>query len=1067
MSGRALFGFWILAFGLKKRAAIGVRAGCMLIVMFVPTALVGRAAAAQSPEEIAKVEAALPAQARVAPAAPRKLLVFTLCKGFVHSSIPLGAKAFESMGAKTGAYAATISDDPDVFSSDRIAQFDAVCMLNTTGELFENGDLKKSLAGFVKGGRGLVGIHAATDCFYRWAEYGEMMGGYFDGHPWGAGDSVTCKLDDPAHALNAAFKGCGFEITDEIYQFKPGPYSREKLRVLVSLDTGKSNMNKDGLKREDNDYPISWARTYGNGRVFYCSLGHNESTYWNPAVLQHYLDGIQFALGDLQADVTPSASLTPEQIEESKQAGAQTMLDAGFKDLAAYELGQDASLPKRFSEMIVSSQGDDAKRADYEQRLIALLENNPTRDARQFAVKHLRLIGSETCVRALAPLLSGADTSDEARYALECLPYASAGDALREALRAEGVVDPVGLVNSLGERREEASTAFIALYLKSADSRESSAAAAALGKIGGDDAEKALFTSMLTAKPERSLPYLDALLTAAEKRAASGETDRAEKIYESLAGPDRPVRARVAGVQGLARIDSAKAVPAVLRTLTEPDIELPRGAALAARVVKGTDATREFAAQLDKLPAPAQALLIAALADRGDDAALDAVTKSISNGDAAISLAAVSALGRLGNASSVAQLAELAGKAEGEMQSAARRSLADLRGPDIDNAIVGTIEKAEPAVRRELLRALGDRRAKESVPALLLAAKDKDETVRAQAYTALGRLAAADHLKPVVELLAVEQSAAARAEGEKAALSVLSRNSDPSVSAATVLSALPDVKQGIPAYCSILRVLGKINDATAMDALLGATKLKNGDVRMTAARALSEWPSIAPKGDLLAVAQSAEEAPLREVALRGYLRMLEMPENTAELTPQYEAAFGAARSAEDRKLVLASIGKQHDPKLMDLAAPLQEDADVKAEAALALEHLKKSRYSLNASRGNGDLTKAIDGDATTRWSTGEPQQPGQWFQIDLGYVANARKVVLDTTGSAGDYPREYSVYLSTDGSVWGDAVVTGKGSGPITEIALPGQRSRFIKIEQTGKSDGLFWSIHELKVEVE
>ncbi|MBM3289953.1 MAG: ThuA domain-containing protein, partial [Candidatus Hydrogenedentes bacterium] len=436
------------------------------VLLLLPSGLSARA---QSVDDLARVDAALPAQARVAPPTARKLLVFTLCKGFVHSSIPVGAHAIERMGVKTGAYAATVSDDPMVFAPDSLAQFDAVLMLNTTGELFDDEKLKQSLAKFVKKGKGLVGIHAATDCFYHWAEYGEMMGGYFDGHPWGSGDTVTCKLDDPAHALNTAFKGRGFEIKDEIYQFQPKPYSRDKLRVLVSLDTAKTNMNKGGLKREDNDYAIAWARAYGEGRVYYCSLGHNESTFWNPAVLQFYLDGIQFALGDLNADVAPSATLTPQQIDESNAAGAALMLDEGFKDLARYDTAQAPSLPKLFSESIIASHADPAKRADFERRLMTILQTASTLEARQFAAKHLRLIGAEACVPALAALLAHNDTADDARYALETLPFPAAGDALREALRNTADPAPVGIVNSLGERREPASVPLVAAYLKSKD----------------------------------------------------------------------------------------------------------------------------------------------------------------------------------------------------------------------------------------------------------------------------------------------------------------------------------------------------------------------------------------------------------------------------------------------------------------------------------------------------------------------------------------------------------------------------------------------------------------------
>ncbi|MGB2823481.1 MAG: ThuA domain-containing protein, partial [Phycisphaerae bacterium] len=99
--------------------------------------------------------------------------------------------------------------------------------------------------------------------------------------------------------------GKGFEITDEIYQFR-GPYSRKMLRVLLSLDTTRTDMNKGKrIRRKDNDFAVSWVRSYGKGRVFYCSLGHDHPVFWNPAVLKHYCDGIQFALGDLPAETTP------------------------------------------------------------------------------------------------------------------------------------------------------------------------------------------------------------------------------------------------------------------------------------------------------------------------------------------------------------------------------------------------------------------------------------------------------------------------------------------------------------------------------------------------------------------------------------------------------------------------------------------------------------------------------------------------------------------------------------------------------------------------------------------
>lgn len=258
-----------------------------------------------SGEDKAKIAEASPAKAPADVTKARKLLVFSLTKGFRHSSIPHGVVAVDTLGKKTGAFTVEHSEDPSVFTKENLARFDAVMMLNTTGELFDEAEKKTALSDFVKGGKGLIGIHSATDTFYNWPEYGEMMGGYFDGHPWH--EEVTLKVEDPDHATCACFEHQQpFVIKDEIYQYKEQPYSRDRLRVLLSLDPEGTNMAKDGMKRQDGDYAVGWVSKYGDGNVFYCNLGHREETYWNPTVLGHFLAGIQFAFGDLAGETTPS-----------------------------------------------------------------------------------------------------------------------------------------------------------------------------------------------------------------------------------------------------------------------------------------------------------------------------------------------------------------------------------------------------------------------------------------------------------------------------------------------------------------------------------------------------------------------------------------------------------------------------------------------------------------------------------------------------------------------------------------------------------------------------------------
>jgi type 1 glutamine amidotransferase len=297
------------------------------ILRFVlPAALLPVFALAKPPTEemLKNIDASLPAKAQAQPAKARRILVYSATRGFRHSSIETGAETLKRLGAKTGAWSADHTEDPTTFTKENLAQYDAIVFLNTTGNAL-SGNLPKdapaeakkadeaaentrkdALMDFVKSGKGFVGIHSATDTYYGWKEYGEMIGGYFDGHPWH--EKVTLEVVEVSHPCNHCFAGKDrFEVTDEIYQYKSEPWSRKILRLLTRLDTSKTNMQKNGVKRTDGDFGVSWVKTHGQGRVFQCSLGHREEIYWNPTVLQHYLDGIQFALGDLKADATPSA----------------------------------------------------------------------------------------------------------------------------------------------------------------------------------------------------------------------------------------------------------------------------------------------------------------------------------------------------------------------------------------------------------------------------------------------------------------------------------------------------------------------------------------------------------------------------------------------------------------------------------------------------------------------------------------------------------------------------------------------------------------------------------------
>ena len=280
-----------------------------------------------APEQKQQVDTAVPARAPAKPKAHRRLLVTNLSmrngrpfRGSSYAAIPAANYAFAEMGKRTGAYEAVLSNDIEMFRPDKIRQFDAICFLNTVGVLFDDPELRESLLGFIAGGKGFVGIHDAIATFVQypvydqWPAFGRMLGATENGgHPWD-GETMTIRVEDPRNPINAVFQGREFQIADQAFQFQE-PELRDHLHVLLSIDVEKTGMSPRRrilpVRSADKDFPVSWVRSYNRGRVFYSSLGHNARIYWNPELLQHFLAGIQYALGDLKADSRPSAKIAP------------------------------------------------------------------------------------------------------------------------------------------------------------------------------------------------------------------------------------------------------------------------------------------------------------------------------------------------------------------------------------------------------------------------------------------------------------------------------------------------------------------------------------------------------------------------------------------------------------------------------------------------------------------------------------------------------------------------------------------------------------------------------------
>jgi len=278
--------------------------------------------------------AALPDRPFVTPQSLRHVLVLCRAAGWVHTSIPLAAKMVEYLGDKTGGWMTDITYDSAMITPENLRHYDALFLDSTTGEFLDDpndkavSDLRRqALLRFVKGGKGLAGIHAATDTYHTsgrppsagaeptvvtgtWREFNEMIGGFFKFH-WTYPTLIPVKVDDPNSPLTSMFPAGGYEIVDETYTYAQDSFSRKRVHVLTSINYKEMSAEDKAkepaaTRRTDGDYALSYIQRVGNGRVFYEAHGHDEKVYFSRPFVAHMLAGIQYALGDLKADDSPS-----------------------------------------------------------------------------------------------------------------------------------------------------------------------------------------------------------------------------------------------------------------------------------------------------------------------------------------------------------------------------------------------------------------------------------------------------------------------------------------------------------------------------------------------------------------------------------------------------------------------------------------------------------------------------------------------------------------------------------------------------------------------------------------
>ncbi len=400
----------------------------------------------------------------------------------------------------------------------------------------------------------------------------------------------------------------------------------------------------------------------------------------------------------------------------------------------------------------------------------------------------------------------------------------------------------------------------------------------------------------------------------------------------------------------------------VIDALKSNDPQMQSGAIAIVRDIPGPEVTKALVQELPKLPATGQVQLLSVLGDRGDVTALPAVIEAGKAPEESVRVAALRALGQLGGVANVGLLAERAAAGKGAEQKAAREGLYRLRGAEVDAAILKSLPAAPPAVKAELIDAIGERNIAGAVETLLKAGKDENRKVRLESLRVLRIVAKPEDMPALVNLLLETENEADRGEAEKMVAAVAHKIEDKTRQSAAVQAVLPNVKD-VPDRASLLRVLGRIGDAGSLPTLRAALASREAEIQDAAIRALSDWPTAEPVPDLLKVAQTSANPVHKVLALRGFVRLLglESDRPADQTIDLYKKAMELASDATEKKRVLAGLANTKSLAALNMAAGYLDDVGLHLEAESAAVRIAPAVVGANPQRVKEVLQKVMQG----------------------------------------------------------------------------------------------------------
>ncbi len=617
---------------------------------------------------------------------------------------------------------------------------------------------------------------------------------------------------------------------------------------------------------------------------------------------------------------------------------AQADLGADIAGLAKYQFGSDRTALSNVQKAVDGAVGnkDKAALADLEKRLSAAIQGECSLEGERFACRMLHEFGGEASVPALAGLLKSADTFQAALTALETNRSEAATKALITAAKDAKGAQQLGATASLGRQGGEKAVPALKELLSSADDAVAGQAAEALAFIGKPGCS-AVAEALKAAPAEKK-----ALFTPPCLQCALDENNG--EWLALLNGAGFPAHVRIAALGGLLKADPAKAPGMIVAALNDADVDISRVALGLARKTEGAEITEALCKAVAMAAPDQQAALLNVLGARGDKTAVDAAKGLADSADNAVAVAALRALGKLGDDAVAPFLVAKAAAGKGDIKTVAQEALSVLRGEKVDAVLVDLAGKdGDAELRAQALRSLADRRAIGSRAAVLKLASDKNDDVAAEAVKSLRALAQSEDVPALIALLNGAKEGPQQDGISRTIMAVCERNADAGKRADQVIAAF-DKASKPEQQAALVAVLGGIGTKTALETLRAKLAKADPAVRAAIVDAYSVWPTAAAADDLLAVLKAPKDDKERGRAFSGYIGLLRKDdiESAAAVCARFAEAAQLAKDKGEKRSVLSGVANVGAPEALALVDEMGKDEELAAESQQAVLRIAKA-----------------------------------------------------------------------------------------------------------------------------